>query len=193
MLLGMRRLGASRMEQLCHPGRRDATLPNGVVPFSPTEFTKRSTEMIRSEVERIRSAGIADAIRGRPFIVGSADTHVYGTFVVAGVLRALGAEVVDAGVDRDPEHFAALLGQRSDRPAVAISTHNGQCVSYTRRLMTLLPAHDRPDVFIGGKLNTIADGDSEPRDASHLLREMGAVPCPTIQDLVGHFAVGTRA
>jgi hypothetical protein len=96
-------------------------------------------------------------------------------------------------VDRDPEHFAALLSQRVDRPAVAISTHNGQCVSYTRQLMALLPAHDRPDVFIGGKLNTIADGDSEPRDASQLLREMGVVPCRTIGDLAGHLAAVTRA
>ena len=187
-LLGVRRLGAQRLEQLCHPGQRDSALPNGVVPFSPTEFTKRSSEIIRTEVDRIRSAGIADVIEGRPFIVGSADTHVYGKFVVAGVLRALGAEVVDAGVDRDPEHFAALLRQRADRPAVAISTHNGQCVSYTRQLMALLPAHDRPDVFIGGKLNTLADGDSAPRDASPLLREMGVVPCRTIEDLAGHLA-----
>ena len=191
MLLGLRRLGAQRLEQLCHPGERDDALPNGVVPFSPTEFTKRSSDLIRSEVERIRSTGIGDVIRGRPFIVGSADTHVYGKFVVAGVLRALGAEVVDAGVDRDPEHFAALLRQRADRPAVAISTHNGQCVSYTRQLMTLLPAHDRPDVFIGGKLNTIADGESEPQDASSLLREMGVVPCRTIEDLAGHLAATT--
>ncbi len=188
MLLGIRRLGAQRLEQLCHPGARDDALPNGIVAFSPTEFTKRSAEIIRSEVQRIRSAGIGDVVRRRPFIVGSADTHVYGTFVLAGVLRALDAEVHDAGVDRDPEHFAALLRGRHDRPAVAISTHNGQCVSYTRRLMTLLPADDRPDVFIGGKLNTIADGDSEPRDASQLLRELGAVPCATIEDLVRHVA-----
>jgi methylmalonyl-CoA mutase cobalamin-binding subunit len=188
MLLGLRRLGAQRLEQLCHPGQRDDALPNGVVPFSPTEFTKRSSDIIRSEVERIRSAGIADVVRARAFIVGSADTHVYGKFVVAGVLRALGAEVVDAGVDRDPEHFAALLSQRADRPAVAISTHNGQCVSYARQLMTLLPVDDRPDVFIGGKLNTIVDGESEPREASSLLREMGVVPCHTIEDLAGHLA-----
>ena len=115
-LLGMRRLGAQRLEQLSHPGQRDEALANGIVPFSPTEFTKRSSEIIRSEVERIRSAGIADAVRGRTFIVGSADTHVYGKFVVAGVLRALGAEVVDAGVDRDPEHFAAAA-EPAGRPA----------------------------------------------------------------------------
>ena len=185
MLLGIRRLGAQRLEQLCHPGARDDTLPNGIVAYSPTEFTKRSAEIINSEVAGIRSAGIGDVVRGRSFIVGSADTHVYGKLVVAGVLRALGADVLDAGVDRDPEHFAALLRGREDRPAVAISTHNGQCVSYTRQLMTLLEADpDRGDVFIGGKINTIADGDSEPRDASEILREMGAIPCPTIGHLV---------
>jgi methylmalonyl-CoA mutase cobalamin-binding subunit len=185
MLLGMRRLGAQRLEQLCHPGARDEALPNGIVAFSPTEFTKRSTEMVRSEVEQINSMGLGDSVRGRSFIVGSADTHVYGKFVLAGVLRALGAEVLDAGVDRDPEHFAELLRRREDRPAVAVSTHNGQCVSYTERLMTLLSSEDhRTDVFIGGKLNTIVDGDSEPRDASDILRTMGALPCQTIKDLV---------
>ena len=183
----MRRLGAQRLEQLCHPGARDDALPNGIVAFSSTEFTKRSTEMVRSEVAHINSIGLGDAVRGRSFIVGSADTHVYGKFVVAGVLRALGADVLDAGVDRDPEHFAELLRGREDRPAVAVSTHNGQCVSYTERLMTLLAAEDRrTDVFIGGKLNMIADGESEPRDASELLRAMGATPCPTIEDLVRH-------
>ena len=190
MLLGMRRLGAQRLEQLCHPGVRDDAQPNGIVAFSPTEFTKRSTEMVRSEVAHINSIGLGDAVRDRSFIVGSADTHVYGKFVVAGVLRALGADVLDAGVDRDPEHFAELLRGRDDRPAVAISTHNGQCVSYTERLMALLGSEGRHnDVFIGGKLNAIADGDSEPHDASELLRTMGATPCPTIEDLVRHLTV----
>lgn len=185
LLLGMRRLGAQRLEQLCHPGARDDAQPNGIVAFSPTEFTKRSTEMVHSEVGHINSIGLGDAVRGRSFIVGSADTHAYGKFVVAAVLRALGADVLDSGVDRDPEHFANLLRARYDRPAVAISTHNGQCVSYIERLMTLLAAEDqRTDVFIGGKLNTIADTDSEPRDASDMLRTMGALPCQTIEDLV---------
>lgn len=185
MLLGIRRLGAQRLEQLCHPGPRDDALPNGILAFSPTEFTKRSAELVRSEVAHINSIGLGDSACGRSFIVGSADTHAYGKFVVAGVLCALGANVLDFGVDRDPEDFAEALRGRDDRPALAVSTHNGQCVSYTERLMTLLAAeHRRTDVFIGGKLNTIADGDSEPHDASNMLRAMGALPCHTIEDLL---------
>jgi hypothetical protein len=41
-------------------------------------------------------------------------------------------------------------------------------------------------VFIGGKLNSIEQGDSEPRDATDLLRQAGAIPCASVEDLVAH-------
>jgi methylmalonyl-CoA mutase cobalamin-binding subunit len=185
VLLGVRRIGAARLERLFHPGPRDDLLPNGVVPFSQTEFTRRSADLVAGEIERIRARGIGDAVRGRRVIVGSSDTHIFGKFVVASVLRALGAEVIDAGVDRNPEDLVALLESYEDDTGLAISTHNGQCVRYAERLVELLGDRDpRPQVFIGGKLNTIEDGDSEPRDATDLLRRAGVVPCATVEDLV---------
>lgn len=185
VLLAIRRLGAQRLEQLFHPGARDASRPNGVVPFSPAEFTRRAVELVASEVERIRVRGVAAAARGRQFVVGSSDTHVYGKFVVAAVLRELGAEVTDAGVDKNPEDFVALLDQVGGDPVLAISTHNGQCVAYTERLMGLLGGRDpEPLVFVGGRLNAIRDGHSEPTDATELVRGTGAVPCVSVEDLV---------
>jgi methylmalonyl-CoA mutase cobalamin-binding subunit len=122
-------------------------------------------------------------------IVGSSDTHVYGKFVVASVLQALGADVIDAGVDRNPEDFVALLARQGDDVAMAISTHNGQCVKYAERLMGILGRGGlRPQVFVGGKLNSIEEGYSEPRDATDLLRRAGVVPCASVEDLVAHFA-----
>jgi methylmalonyl-CoA mutase cobalamin-binding subunit len=110
---------------------------------------------------------------------------VYGKFVVASVMRALGAEVIDAGVDRNPEDLVALLDRHGDDTAVAISTHNGQCVKYTERLMEILGQRGRqPKVFVGGKLNSIEAGASEPQDATDLLRRMGAIPCGDVEDLV---------
>jgi methylmalonyl-CoA mutase cobalamin-binding subunit len=79
-------------------------------------------------------------VRGRRLIVGSSDTHVFGKFVVASVLRALGAEVIDAGVDRNPEDFVALRRGADREAALAISTHNGQCVRYAQRLMEMVSA-----------------------------------------------------
>ena len=189
VLLAIRRLGAQRLEQLFHPGERDETRPNGIISFSQTEFTRRSAELVADEVTRIRARGIADAVRGRRLIVGSSDTHVFGKFVVVSVLRELGAEVLDAGVDRNPEDLAALLAQAGDGTALAISTHNGQCVRYAERLMEILGQQSpRPTVFVGGKLNGLQDGDSEPRDATDLLRRAGVVPCARVEDLVVHLA-----
>jgi methylmalonyl-CoA mutase cobalamin-binding subunit len=185
VLLGIRRLGAQRLERLFHPGERDESRPNGIVAFSQTEFTRRSAELVAEEVRRIREHGWGDAVRGRELIVGSSDTHVFGKFVVASVLRALGADVTDAGVDRNPEDFAALLRHAGPDAALAISTHNGQCVHYARRMMEIVAAREpRPQVFIGGKLNSIEDGDSEPRDATELVRGTGAIPCAGVEDLV---------
>lgn len=189
VLLGLRRLGARRLEHLFHPGVRDETLPNGIVPWSRTEFTRRAADLIAAEVDRIRAAGSADAVRGQRVIVGSSDTHAFGKFVVASVLRALGAEVIDAGVDRNPEDFVALLASPNDYTALAISTHNGQCVRYAERLMDLLrQSSPRPAVFFGGKLNSIEEGDTEPRDATELLRRAGVVPCSSVEDLVARLA-----
>jgi methylmalonyl-CoA mutase cobalamin-binding subunit len=185
VMLGIRRLGAQRVEQLFHPGARDETLPSGIVPFSQTEFTRRSATLVSQEIERIRARGLADAVRGRRFIVGSSDTHVFGKFVVVTVLRSLGAEVIDAGVDRNAEDFVALLAGDGDDTSVAISTHNGQCVRYAEQLMAILGQRSaRPQVFIGGKLNSIEEGESEPRDATDLLRRVGVLPCASVEDLV---------
>lgn len=117
-------------------------------------------------------------------VVGSGDTHFYGKFVLTGVLRELGAEVIDAGVGRTPEDLAALLEGRSETTSLAVSLHNGQCLAYSERLMSImLAAGRRTDVFVGGRLNAIFPGESEPRDAVAELREIGVIPCTTVSDL----------
>ena len=188
LLLGMRRLGASRLESLFHPGSRDATQPNGVVPVSRTEFTRRAAAMVESELEAVRDNGSGSKLRGRGFVVASGDTHAYGLYVLGRVLGALGADVIDLGTDTDPEEIAATLRGLRDDTAVAISTHNGQCLGYGERLMSLLPAGYQGRVFMGGRLNAIPDGRSEPEDASPLLRQMGIHPCARVADMVRSFA-----
>jgi methylmalonyl-CoA mutase cobalamin-binding subunit len=145
--------------------------------------------MIAAQLASIRERGGGTVVAGRKFLVASADTHFYGKFVLTGVLRGLGAEVYDAGVDQNPEELAAALAAQPQGTALAVSSHNGQCAAYAAQLMKSLNAH-RPatDVFIGGKLNAILPGESEPRDATELLRRTGVVPCQTIEQLVEHLA-----
>lgn len=184
LLLGMRRLGAARLETLFHPGARDATLPNGVVPYSRTEFTNRAALMVDDEIETVRARGGSYAVVGMTFIVGSSDTHSYGAFVLVSVLRALGARVIDAGVDRDPEDLAHEV-QRHPGAAIAVSVHNGQSLEYAQRLVTMLAGADVAAIFMGGKLNAMLPGVSEPVEVAERLRAMGVVPCERVVDLVG--------
>lgn len=188
VLLGIRRLGAAQLERLFHPGPRDDRLLNGIVPLSRTEFTRRAEELVEGELEAARAIPGASAVRGKAFIVASGDTHAYGVYVVARVLRALGAEVIEAGVDRDPEDLVTLLSSRPPGTALAVSTHNGQCLTYARRLVELLASNRPATVFIGGMLNAIIPGNSEPTDASAALGRLGVVPCLGVADLVRHCA-----
>jgi hypothetical protein len=210
VFFALRAIGAGRLEELCHPAERDPGRPRGIVPFVPTELGVMTEEMIGAELATVRARGLGGALAGRCFVVASADTHWYGVYALSSVLQALGAEVVDLGAERDPEYVveAALEvaggggpagaaggsgagsvgggGSGSGRrPAIAVSTHNGQCVGYSTRLVELLKdAGCRCDVYIGGKLNTIFEGDTEPSDACPMLREVGVSPCRTIAELV---------
>ena len=52
----------------------------------------------------------------------------------------------------------------------------------------MLAAGRRTDVFVGGRLNAIFPGESEPRDAVAELREIGVIPCTTVSDLAESLA-----
>jgi methylmalonyl-CoA mutase cobalamin-binding subunit len=194
VLLAIRRVGAHKLEELCHPGERDAGRPGGIVPFVPTELLTMAQQMAMAELAEVRSRGHESAMRGRRFIVASADTHWYGAYALKTVLEELGAIVVDAGIEREPEDLIALARHEcecrapddsSPGVALAVSTHNGQCLSYGRGLQELLQANGLAcPVFIGGKLNAILEGDSEPSDMCGHLREIGVVPCVSVADLV---------
>lgn len=189
VMLGLRRIGARRLEDLYHPLPRDPDRPNGIAAFSPTEFTRRAVEMVAAEVSRIREHGHAPAVEGRRFVVGSADTHVYGKFVLTGVLEELGGEIVDAGVGRDPEEFVEVLADQPQGTVLAVSLHNGQGIPYSQRLMELVRASGLGSrVFVGGRLNAIFPGESAPRDATPELRHTGIVPCASVTELAESLA-----
>ena len=133
VFLGLKAVGPAVLEAVCHPGPRDPDLPNGIVPFVPTELSVMTRQMVEVELAEIRAKGLGEVLRGRPFIVASADTHWFGAYALVTVLRELGAEVVDLGAERNPEDVAAAVSTAGldggpHRVGVAVSTHNGQCL-----------------------------------------------------------------
>jgi methylmalonyl-CoA mutase cobalamin-binding subunit len=190
VLLAMRRLGPIKLESLYHPGERDASLPNGIVPFVRTDLTRKSMAVRDAELDYVRSSDHARLLNGERFLVCSADAHSYGLYVLDGVLRALGATVTNGGVNLDPEDIIALAEQ-DKCSRIAISTHNGQCLDYANCLVKLL--HDknkRLTVYMGGRLNAVVEAGAEPIDVSNRLLSMGIIPCQNVLDILRHPSKG---
>jgi methylmalonyl-CoA mutase cobalamin-binding subunit len=188
VLLAVRRLGGARLEQLYHPGERDPKKYRGIVPFAPTDLIIMQQMITDFTVDAIRNEKLGEAIGGVKIVAGSTDTHEFGLFVLEGVLNAFGASVVDAGVDLDAEQMLDAA-HRAGTPYIAVSTHNGQCLEWGTRLVEESRRRKQPvTVFMGGVLNTIVDGISEPVDVTNQLSELGIKTCEDINALFKHIA-----
>lgn len=184
MFLALRRLGGRKIEELFHPGEKDPGVPRGFVPYFATDLLNKPMRVMDEVMKEVKSGGLGEAGKNKAVVMGSTDTHEYGLFVVGGVLNAVGAKAIDGGVDLDPEQMLDLAHE-SGTPYVAVSTHNGQCLDWGTRLMEV--AKDRGQevkVFMGGKLNAIVEGASEPVDVSDRLSGIGITPCLEVIDFV---------
>ena len=57
--------------------------------------------------------------------------HEFAKFLLASALSAVGAEVIDFGINRDPEDIVKAVIE-TDADAVVITTHNGVARSFGR-------------------------------------------------------------
>jgi len=192
VLLAVRRLGASRLESDYHPGERDASLPRGIVPFVPVDLLKKPMKEKDDILEAIRSEHPGTSLGGVKVVVGSGDSHEYGTFVVSGVLNALGAEVVDGGIELTPERALGLLADERT-PYLAVSIHNGQGLDWGSRLVSLAMGHEQDiKFFMGGRLNAILEGETEPVDITDILKAKGIIPCQDVVELTRELEASAR-
>jgi len=186
-LLAIRRIGAKRLEELFGPGKPDDKHIRGREPVvratTVAGLEARGREIVaglgETEQQRLRSAGLV-------VCVACTDVHEYGKLLLEGVLRGAGVEVVDAGVSVDPDAVARRALEASAN-LIAISTYNGVALSYLRELRAEMDrlGLDLP-VFVGGKLNQMPENDpaSLPVNVSKELREMGAIPCSAIGQML---------
>ena len=193
VLLSVRRLGAAKLEELFHPGERDSSLPRCISPFIPTELVTMSINLKDEALKKIYSEQLADTVRGKKIVVGSTDTHEFGLYVISSVLEHLGARVINGGIDLDAEEILDLASEAAT-PYMVISTHNGLCLDYGRHLMGLVKQRNQKvKVFMGGRLDGIVEGGTEPIDVSDRLIELGISPCNDVCDLIKEIAATEEA
>ena len=172
LFLVLKNCNPIRFEQMFHSSTyRKGT--DQIAPFYPTVLGRQTLEMRRDILDALKAEGVSEALSGKKIVVGSGDAHTYGLVLVEGVLAEMGAEVVNAGVDVDPVDILDLADEEGTR-FVGISCHNGQALDYGRQLMALAKERGREYwVFMGGKLNAILPGDSEPTEIAHMLKDLG--------------------
>jgi methylmalonyl-CoA mutase cobalamin-binding domain/chain len=185
LLLVLKRLGSSRCEELFGAGAPDPEFPRGRRPVLETDLVKSTMEERERLLAELQRRGEVGAIRGMKVLVTSTDVHEFAGFLLTSSLAAAGTEVIDFGVNRDPEDIVKAVIE-TDADAVVITTHNGVARSFGQRLMGELRGAGAGSVpvFMGGVLNEDVDGSEIPIDVSADLNASGIETPGTIDRLV---------
>jgi methylmalonyl-CoA mutase cobalamin-binding domain/chain len=191
LLLVVKRLGSARCEELFGAGTPDPEYPRGRRPVLETDLVRSTMQERERLLVELRNRSEEEAIRGMKVLVTSTDVHEFAEFLLSSTLSAVGAEVIDFGINRDPEDIVKAVIE-TDAEAVVISTHNGVARSFGQRLMGELDSAGAGGVavFMGGVLNEDVDGSEIPIDVSADLNANGIGTPGTIDRLVD--ALGQR-
>jgi len=185
LLLVLKRLGSARCEELFGAGDPNPEFPRGRRPVLQTDLVRSTMEERERLLVELRQRGEEEAIRGMKVLVSSTDVHEFAEFLLTSSLAATGADVIDFGINRDPEDIVKAVIE-TDADAVVITTHNGVARSFGRRLMDELRAAEvgSVPVFMGGVLNEDVDGSEIPIDVSADLNAGGIQTPGTIDRLI---------
>ncbi len=182
MLMMLKSLNPSKFEATFHHRTDEA----GMVQVQVPTVLGRQTLAMKDDVkEDLLKRGIAtDALKGKRVVVVSGDGHAYGVVLVENLLSELGAEVVNGGVDIVPS-VALDLADEEGIDYIGISVHIGQGLDYAKQIKELADLRNKDyKIFMGGKLNAILPGDSEPSDVTELINETGILAADDIYDAI---------
>lgn len=170
MLMFIKKFDAGLFEETFHPDAKDN---ESVTIGFYTDMGMLTKKMTDETIEKVKEAGLENALKGKRILLASADTHVYGTHYTKAVLEYAGAEVVYAGVDSSICYIFDMADEEGIR-YIGISTHNGQALGIAGQVLEEMEKRDREYVpFLGGVLNTVLPGHSEPSDVKDLVNAKG--------------------
>jgi len=189
LLLVLKRLGSTRCEELFGAGEPDPEFPRGRRPVLETDLVKSTMQERERLLAELRARGEEEAVRGMKVLVSSTDVHEFAEFLLTSALAAAGTEVIDFGINRDPEDIVKAVIE-TDADAVVVTTHNGVARSFGQRLMGELrnAGSGELPVFMGGVLNEDVEGSNIPIDVTADLNATGIQTPGTIDRLIAALA-----
>ncbi|MFR7984975.1 MAG: cobalamin B12-binding domain-containing protein [Clostridia bacterium] len=170
MLMFIKTFDAGLFEETFHPNKSE----NGNVNIHfYTDMGLLTKNMAEEAIEKVKSCGLENALKGKRILLASADTHVYGVHYTKTVLESAGAEIIEAGVDSSVSYLFDMAEEEAIR-YIGISTHNGQALGIAEQVLTEMDRRNGDYVpFLGGVLNTIMPGHSKPSDVKAIVNEKG--------------------
>ena len=182
VMLAVRQLGAAQIEQNWGVGEPSDAFAHGRQPFRPTELVAATI------AQSARFEARSPVQRPHCIVVGSTDVHQMAKTVLVRALASSGHEVIDIGVNRDPEDFvdALITGSAS---AIVITTHNGVALTFGHRTAQLCTKRGvTPVIAMGGVLNEDMAHSASPVDVTAALNDLGILTPPDIADLISLLA-----
>ncbi|MFU2015851.1 cobalamin B12-binding domain-containing protein [Peribacillus butanolivorans] len=169
MIVMLKRINPVKFEEIFHPSIEEK---GTFTPYHPSVLGRQTM----NEKERIVKTFLInnkDKLKNCKVVAVSADGHSYGLLLVDNVLSELDATVVNGGVDMEPSSVLDLADEEGSNQ-ILISIHCGQALDYSKQILKL--AKDRGKeyhIFMGGMLNAMLPGNTEPVDVTDKLIEMG--------------------
>jgi methylmalonyl-CoA mutase cobalamin-binding domain/chain len=185
LLFVLKRLGAHGCEELFGAGEADAAYPGGRRPIMETDLVKQTMLERERLMQTLKERDRDPRLAGRKVVVSSTDVHEFAEFLLVSTLSAVGTDVVDFGINRDPEDIVKVALE-TNAEAVIVTTHNGVARSFATQLKEELVRAGIGDthIYMGGVLNEDIDGSEIPVDVRQDLAQLGVSTPPDIEALV---------
>jgi len=191
VLFVLRRLGAHGCEELFGAGAVDASYPGGRRPIMQTDLVRQTMEERGRLLQTLSTRETDPRLRGCKVVVSSTDVHEFAEFLLVSTLEAVGSDVVDFGINRDPEDIVKVALE-TNAEAVVVTTHNGVARSFATKLREELERAGigGTEIYMGGVLNEDVDGSDIPVDVREDLAKIGVRTPAGIEDLINE--IGER-
>jgi hypothetical protein len=183
MLLTVKAFDPLKFERAFHSSTQD-DLNAELVPYYPSALARDTIATRNAIIGHLKEEGLEGSLAGKSVVVCSGDAHSYGLLLVSDVLAAMGATVINGGVDMDAVDVLDLADEEGVSN-IAISCHNGQALDYGRELLQMADQRNkRYCILLGGKLNALLPGNVEPVDIDWMLRDLGIHAYNSMDDYV---------
>ena len=170
MIVMLKRFDPVKLETEFHPSLQEFGF---FKPYVSTVLCNQTMEEKNKEVASLMAKGYGNAMNGKKVVCVSADGHSYGLLLISNVWKEMCADVVNGGVNMEPASTLDLADEEGT-DLIAVSIHCGQCLDYTKQLMQAAAKRGKKyRIVMGGVLNAMMPGYTEPVDVSDLVTELG--------------------